>query len=59
MKKLILATVLSVAASAAFAGSYNPPIVDEVIIVEDVASSTGVSWVAPVMAVLIFLAILS
>ena len=59
MKKLILATAFGLAASTALAGSYNPPVVDEVVIVEDTASSTGVSWIVPSLTVLILLAIFS
>ncbi len=59
MKKLILATAFGIAASAALAGSYNPPVVDEAVIVEDAASSTGVSWIVPSLTILFLLAIFS
>ena len=44
MKKLALAAALSVAASTAYAGNLEEPIVEPVIIEED-TSGTGAGWV--------------
>ena len=58
MKKLLLTAAFCATASTAFAGSYQPPIVDEVIIVEDTASSASHAWLVPVTLVLILLAVM-
>ncbi len=57
MKKLILASVISVAASGAFAGSYSEPVVEPVVIIEDTASSSSHAWVAPALLILIAIAL--
>ena len=50
MKKLALAAVLSVAASHAFAGGLEEPMVEPVpvVIEEDTSSSSG-GWIIPVL----------
>lgn len=48
MKKLALAAVLSAAATHAFAGGLEEPIVEPVIIEEDTAGSDG-GWIIPVL----------
>jgi hypothetical protein len=48
MKKLALAAALSVAATTAFAGGLEEPIVEPVIIEEDTAGSGG-DWIIPVI----------
>lgn len=47
MKKVALAVALSAAASTAFAGGLDEPIVEPEIIVEDTGSSGG--WIVPVL----------
>ncbi|MDV7141262.1 hypothetical protein R3X27_01065 [Tropicimonas sp. TH_r6] len=42
MKKLVLAATLSLAATASFAGGYEEPIIEPVIIEEETGSSGGV-----------------
>ncbi|NDR57517.1 hypothetical protein [Aliiruegeria sabulilitoris] len=44
MKKLALAAALSLATTAAFAGGYEEPIIEPVIIEEETGSSTG-AWI--------------
>ncbi|MEM1362318.1 MAG: hypothetical protein AAGF94_11450 [Pseudomonadota bacterium] len=44
MKKLALAAVLSAAASTAFAGTLEEPVVEPVIVEEDTAG-TGAGWI--------------
>ncbi|MBK5934004.1 hypothetical protein C8N32_10913 [Rhodovulum imhoffii] len=57
MKKIALAAVLSVAASAAFAGGYSEPVMEPTIepevIVEDTASSAS-GILVPLMALIMF-----
>jgi hypothetical protein len=48
MKKFALAAVLSVAATAGFAGGLEEPIVEPVIIEEDTSGSNA-AWVIPVI----------
>lgn len=48
MKKLALAAVVSVAATSAFAGGLEEPVVEPVIIEEDTSGSNA-SWVIPVV----------
>ena len=47
MKKLALAAAMSVAASTAFAGGLDEPVVEPDIIVEETGSAQG--WVIPVI----------
>jgi hypothetical protein len=47
MKKVALAAAFSLAASTAFAGGLDEPIVEPEIIVED--TGTGGGWVVPVI----------
>ncbi|RYH10858.1 hypothetical protein [Tropicimonas sp. IMCC6043] len=44
MKKFALAAVLSLAATATFAGGYSEPVIEPVIIEEETGSSSGV-WI--------------
>ncbi len=44
MKKFALAAALSLAATATFAGGYEEPIIEPVIIEEETGTSTGV-WI--------------
>ena len=53
MKKFALAAALSLAATATFAGGYEEPIIEPVIIEEDTGSSGGGLWIP----LLIFVAI--
>jgi len=48
MKKLALAAALSVAATTAFAGNLEEPVVEPVIIEEDTAG-TGAGWIVLVL----------
>ncbi|MCV6597220.1 MAG: hypothetical protein OIF40_09090 [Mangrovicoccus sp.] len=48
MKKLALAAVLSVAATTAFAGNLEEPVVEPVIVEEDTAG-TGAGWIVLIM----------
>jgi hypothetical protein len=45
MKKFALAAALAFAATSAFAGGYEEPIVEPVIIEEDTGSSGGGIWI--------------
>jgi len=47
MKKVALAAALSMAATTAFAGGLDEPIVEPEIIVEDTGTAGG--WVVPVL----------
>ena len=44
MKKLALAAIISVAATAGFAGGYEEPIIEPVIIEEETGTSGGGLW---------------
>ena len=44
MKKLVLAVAVTLAATASFAGGYEEPIIEPVIIEEETGTSTGV-WI--------------
>jgi len=57
MKKLALAAVLSVAATAAFAGGYAEPILEPVVIVEETSSSAG-GILVPLIALVLLAAAL-
>lgn len=45
MKKIALAAALSLAATSAFAGGYEEPVVEPVIIEEDTGSSGNGLWI--------------
>ena len=53
MKKLALAAALSLAATATFAGGYEEPVIEPVIIEEDTGTSGGGLW----LPLLIFIVI--
>lgn len=53
MKKLALAAALSVAATTAFAGGLDEPIIEPAIIVEETGSSTGGILVPILLLILI------
>lgn len=58
MKKLALAAALSVVASSAFAGGYvAPPVLPEILIVEDAGSSAGGILVPAIAVLLLVLAL--
>ncbi len=57
MKKLLLAAAFAATSTATFAGTYSEPVVEPVVIIEDTASSSSHAWVAPVMFILIMLAL--
>jgi len=53
MKKVALAAAVSIAASTAFAGGLDEPIIEPEIIVEDTSTGAG-SWIVPaILAVLL------
>ncbi|MFV0335395.1 MAG: hypothetical protein ACK5JR_15160 [Tropicimonas sp.] len=45
MKKFALAAALSLAATGAFAGGYEEPVIEPVIVEEDTGSSMGGVWI--------------
>ncbi|MEP4196309.1 MAG: hypothetical protein ABJL99_11820 [Aliishimia sp.] len=55
MKKLVLATALTFAASTAFAGSVDDPILETEVVVED-ASSSSTGIVLPLILLAIVIA---
>ena len=57
MKKIALATAVSLAASAAFAGNVAEPEVDVVEVVEDSSSSSGA--LLPILALLLIGAVIA
>ena len=54
MKKLALAAALSVAASPAFAGSMEEPMMEPEIVIEETAASSGTGLLVPLMLILRF-----
>ena len=52
MKKIALATVMTMVASTAFSGDVSEPVVDVVEVVEDSSSSAGA--LLPALAMLLF-----
>ncbi len=57
MKKLVLAAALTAAASTAFAGSMEEPIMEpEIIVEEQSGTSAGAIWV-PIIALLVIAAV--
>lgn len=55
MKKIALAAALSVAATTAFAGTMEEPMIEPMIIVEDTSSSAG-GWIVPVLFLAVIVA---
>ena len=55
MKKTILATALTLAATPVLADGYSDPIVEPSVIIEEAASSSSQDYLIPIM-LLIFLA---
>jgi len=58
MKKIALATALSVAATAGFAGGYSEPVMEPEIIVQDTSSSAG-GVIVPILALILFAAVIA
>ncbi|WP_424972206.1 hypothetical protein [Dinoroseobacter sp. S76] len=58
MKKLVLAAVLSAAASTAFAGSMQEPVMEMPVIVEETNSSAG-GIVLPLLLIAVLAAVAS
>ena len=56
MKKLALAAAFSVAATGAFAGSMEEPMVEAPVIVEEQSSSSNPGWVVPVLVLAVIAA---
>ncbi|MEY8843350.1 hypothetical protein AB9K41_30340 [Cribrihabitans sp. XS_ASV171] len=53
MKKLVLAAALTAAASTAFAGNLEEPIVEAPVIVEETQGSSGGVWLPLLLLVLV------
>jgi hypothetical protein len=56
MKKLALAAVVSIAATSAFAGGMEEPIVEMPVVVEEDAATTGTGWVVPLLVIAVLAA---
>lgn len=59
MKKLALAAAISVAASTAFAGSMEEPMMEPEVIVEDTTTGSAGGFLVPLIALLFFAVALS
>lgn len=59
MKKLALATVLSVAATTAFAGGIAEPVMEPEVIVEDTSSSSSGGVIVPILLLILLAAAVS
>lgn len=53
MKKLVLATAIAVAASTAFAGGLDEPIVEPEVIVEETSGTSAGGIIIPLLLLLI------
>ena len=49
MKKLVLAAALTVAASTAFAGSYDAPVMEAPVVVEETSGSSAGGYLVPLL----------
>lgn len=59
MKKLVLAAAMTAAASTAYAGSLEEPIIEAPVIVEDAGSSSSGIWLPLILLVLVAAAVAS
>jgi len=59
MKKLALAAVVSIAATSAFAGSMEEPVMEMPVVVEETGATTGTGWVVPLLLVAVLAAVAS
>ncbi|MFC3613545.1 hypothetical protein ACFORG_07205 [Lutimaribacter marinistellae] len=59
MKKLVLAAALTAAASTAFAGNLEEPVVEAPVIVEETQGSSGGVWLPLLLLVIVGAAVAS
>lgn len=58
MKSIALAAAISLTASAAFAGSVTPPVMEPEVMVEEASSSSGGGVIVPLIVLLVIWAAL-